>query len=295
MSLLSLNTKGRSLSGRFFSCWSKADCNTQAAAISYFAALSIFPFVVVLITGTGFFFDAFEGGNNAEKEVFATMSEIFSPEMSASVAKLMESFQSQANVGGPIAALVLLYLSSKVFVQIDRALQAIFRLETTQKHSLRRSALQIAARSLRSIGVVFAYGVVVILVFYGGTALYAVESFVKTWLPETELAWGLRSKFLSLTVTTLLFGSIYRLLSRRAIHWKISYGVGLLVAVLWVVGRSIVANLVIGEKYTALGVTGSFLAILVWIYCNSIVLLFGAVLVRVIADEASEAETANAP
>jgi uncharacterized BrkB/YihY/UPF0761 family membrane protein len=44
----------------------KADCSTQAAAISYFSGLSIFPFVVVLITGIGWYFATFETGSNAE-------------------------------------------------------------------------------------------------------------------------------------------------------------------------------------------------------------------------------------
>jgi uncharacterized BrkB/YihY/UPF0761 family membrane protein len=37
-------------------------------------------------------------------------------------------------------------------------------------------------------------------------------------------------------------------------------------------------------------VIGSFMAILVWIYCNSMVLLAGAVLVRVLADGDSDGE-----
>ena len=288
MNMHTLTTKGRNWGRRFCRCWVKADCSTQAAAISYFAGLSIFPFVVVLITGIGWYFATFEMGSNAEREVLKMLAEVISPEMSAAVGNLLASVQSQATVGGPIAAVILLYLSSRVFSQIDRAFQAIFGKKPVQKRSRGRSALSMVARPLRSIVLVLSYGAVVLLVSYGGTALFAVESLIRSWFPEIEGVGRLRSTLFSLGISTVVFGSLYRFLSRAMVRWKLSYGAGLFVAVLWEVGRVMIASLVIGEKYTALGVIGSFMAVMVWVYCNSIALLAGAVLVRVLADGESD-------
>jgi membrane protein len=283
-------TKGRNWGRRFCRCWVKADCSTQAAAISCFSGLSIFPFVAVLITAIGWFFTTFETGNDAEREVLKMLEEVISPEMSAAVGNLLASVQSQAHVGGPIAAVILLYLSSRVFSQIDRAFQAIFGKKLVQKRSAGRSALSMVARPLRSIVLVLSYGAVVLLVFYGGTVLFAVESLIRSWFPDIEGVGRLRATLFSLGISTVVFGSLYRFLSRATVRWKLSYGVGFFVAVLWELGRVMIASLVIGEKYTALGVIGSFMAILVWVYCNSMVLLAGAVLVRVLADGESDGE-----
>ena len=87
---------------------------------------------------------------------------------------------------------------------------------------------------------------------------------------------------------TLVFGGIYRFLSKGPVNRKTCYGTGLLVACLWEIGRIVIAHLVIGERYTALGVVGSFLGILLWIFYNILALLLGAVLVQVISAELAE-------
>lgn len=253
---------------------------TQAAAISYFSALSLFPFLVVLITSVGIFFDTFEKGKNAEAEVMRMLAEVFSSDLADAVSGVLDSFRSQASIGGPLAMLALLYLSSRVFYQIDRAFLQIWKRENPRRHGLRLSATYVLGRRLRSIAIVVGFFVMVLLVFYGGTVLYTLESFLDTWLPEVNSIWSYRSSLVSLVVTTIVFGSIYRILSRGPVSWKLCFLIGLLIAFLWDLGRGALTMLVIGERYTALGVIGSFLAILVWIYYSSVALLFGGVLVR---------------
>src|SRR5210317_616738 len=98
--------KAQVVLGDTFQGWSRADCTTQAAAVSFYAALSLFPFVIVLISGVGLFFELFESGQSAEQTVLRLLSEVFSPEMGSSVANLMQGVQGQAKVSGPIATLV---------------------------------------------------------------------------------------------------------------------------------------------------------------------------------------------
>lgn len=276
----SLREKVRRRVGPIAARWQKADCVTQAAAISYFSALSLFPFLVVLITGVGIFFDTFEQGKSAEAEVMGLLSEVFSPDLAKAVGGVFDSFRSQASIGGPLAMLALLYLSSRVFYQMDRAFLRIWRKDNPRRHGFRRSATYVLGRRLRSIAIVLGFFVIVLLVFYGGTVLYTLESALDTWLPEANPIWSVRSSLVSLAVTTIVFGSIYRILSRGPVTWKLCFSVGLLIAFLWDLGRGALTLLVIGERYTALGVIGSFLAILVWIYYSSLALLFGGVLVR---------------
>lgn len=261
-------------------CWRRADGFTQAAAISYFAALSLFPFLVVLITGVGYFFDAFEQGRSAEKEIMSMLAEVFSKDLAKAVENVLASFRSQASIGGPVAMVALLYLSSRVFFQMDRAFLRIWRWKDSPQHSLKLSATYLVGRRLRSIGIVFGFFLVVLLIFYGGMLLYTLESFIETWVPEANTIWSFRSSIASLVVTTIVFGSIYRLLSRGPVGWRQCFAIGLVIAFLWDLGRGTLAWIVIGERYTALGVIGSFLAILVWIYYSAIALLFGGVLVR---------------
>jgi membrane protein len=55
-----------------------------------------------------------------------------------------------------------------------------------------------------------------------------------------------------------------------------------LAAVVWEIGRMILAAFLIGNKYSAYGVVGSFIAVMLWIYYASTVVFLGAEYVQVI-------------
>lgn len=285
MTWRSVIDNGRRVIGDTYSVWSRSDCTSQAAAVSFYAALSLFPFVIVLISGVGLFFEVFESGQNAEQTVLQLLSEVFSAEMSASVANVMKDVQTKARFSGPIASVVLLYLGSRVFTQIDTAFEHIWDVNG-RKRGFRGSVKEWLITRLRSVAMIGGFGAVGLFVFFGGAVLYTAEAVLNTWFPMAESIWGLRSYLLSLATNTLVFGSIYRVLSKGPVKWKLCFGIGLLVAGVWEIGRIVIASLVIGEKYTALGVAGSFLGILLWIFYNMLALLLGAAFVRVMAARA---------
>jgi membrane protein len=51
--------------------------------------------------------------------------------------------------------------------------------------------------------------------------------------------------------------------------------------VAWEIGRQLLALLIVGKSYTAYGVIGSFIVLMLWFYYASVVLLFGAEFVQV--------------
>ncbi|NNE93266.1 MAG: YihY/virulence factor BrkB family protein [Verrucomicrobiales bacterium] len=281
----------RNFGKQYLGDWTRYECTTQAAAISFYAALSFFPFVVVVISGVGFFFEHFKSGQNAQETVLAALSEIFSPEMSSSVAEILGRVQTEAQVGGPIAAVMLLYLSSRVFVQLDRAFLFIWEARPAPTGSLLFSTGRLLLRRLKSVAFVLVAGIVVIVIFFGITILYAAGSFLETWLPNVGSFLGLGSHLLSVAISGLVFAVIYRILSRGPAGWWLCLRIGLVVAILWEIGRLVLASLVIGEKYTPFGLVGSFLGILVWIFYNVLALLAGAVLVKMMAGDSAARES----
>lgn len=264
--------------------WLRADGTTQAAAISFYAALSLFPFVIVLIFGVGWFFEVFESGQNAEETVLNFLSELFSPEMSSSVAELLNETQADARIGGPVALLALVYLGSRVFTQIDTAFEHIWDVHGKNR-TFRGTLKDWVITRLQSFALIGGFGAVAVFVFFGGSLIYTVEKVLNTWFPDAGSIWGLGSYFASLAANTLVFGGLYRFLSKGPVQWTRCLGIGLVVAIIWEASRIVIANVVIGEKYSALGVVGSFLGILLWIFCNILALLFGAALVRVFTGE----------
>jgi membrane protein len=69
------------------------------------------------------------------------------------------------------------------------------------------------------------------------------------------------------------------------VPWKQAIGGGLVAGVAWEIGRQLLAFLIVGKSYTAYGVIGSFIVLMLWFYYASVVLLFGASFVAVASVE----------
>jgi membrane protein len=60
------------------------------------------------------------------------------------------------------------------------------------------------------------------------------------------------------------------------IRWPEAARGGIAAAVVWEIGRQLLANFVIGGKYSAYGVVGALLAIMLWGYYAATVIFLGA-------------------
>ena len=61
---------------------------------------------------------------------------------------------------------------------------------------------------------------------------------------------------------------------------------GLLAAVVWSIGQSILLSLVVSEQYSAYGIVGALMAVMFWFYYASAVVFLGAEFTRALSAEA---------
>ena len=271
--------------------WFRYECGSLAASVAFYSALSLFPLMIVLVAGVGIFFEFVSGGQDAKATVLEFFSDQVSPEFSQDLVEVFAGVQSGALVNGPLAALGFLITASLAFAQVVRGFDRIWEVRQGRKRGLWSSAGKFAIDRLWSLAMVAGMGALVVLAFFGGMAVYATKEFVEHFVPEMGLIWGTRSYLLSLAGTTLGYGSIYYFLSRGRASWKLSLASGLLAGLLWEIGRGLLGQFVIGQRFSAYGLVGSFLTILLWIYYAAMVLFVGALLVRVLTDERAEIHT----
>ena len=87
----------------------------------------------------------------------------------------------------------------------------------------------------------------------------------------------------SVTVNVLVFTLLYRWLPKVDVRWNEAFRGAVLVAVGWEVGRVVLANVLIGTRYSnAYGAVGSFLAVMLWLYYVSLLLFLGAEYIQVV-------------
>jgi membrane protein len=265
--------------------WFRYECGSLAASVAVYSALSLFPLMMVLVAGVGIFFEFVSGGQDAKAAVLEFFSDQVSPEFSQGLVEVFSGVQSGALLNGPLAALGFFITASLAFAQVVRGFDRIWEVRQGRKRGLWSSAGKFAIDRLWSLAMVAGMGALVVFAFFGGMAVYTAKEFVEHFVPEIGRVWGTRSYLLSLAGTTLGYGSIYYFLSRRRASWKVCLASGLLAGLLWELGRGLLGQFVIGQRFSAYGLVGSFLTILLWIYYAAMVLFVGALLVRVLTDE----------
>ena len=86
----------------------------------------------------------------------------------------------------------------------------------------------------------------------------------------------------SVALNTIVLTFLYRLIPRARVRWTHAAAGGLLVAVVWQIGSQGLSRFIIGGNYSAYGVVGSFIAVMLWVYCASVLLYMGGQLVQVL-------------
>lgn len=259
------------------------ECPSMAAGVAFYAGLSLFPLMLLLIAGVGYFFRFVERGRDAREEILATVSQQLSPQVGEALGQMLGRVQSGALVTGPLAGVVLLFTASVVFLQIDRGFNRIWavRQRPTPK-GVANAVKRMVASRLRSLTMLLGTGLVVVLVFAAGLLLRAGNAVVREWFPASVSLPGLGSLLVGIGVNTLVFFMLYRYLSKEPVGWRLCLGTAVGAALLWEIGRWAMGEFSFGQGFSVYGVIGSFLLVQVWIYYNVMVLFAGAVLVRTV-------------
>lgn len=261
--------------------WSADDGAAMAAATAYYVGLSFFPLLLVLIAGVGWFLENTHLGQDAEQQVVNAIAKNMSQQLADYVAQSIEVLRGRSTVSGPLGLFTMVLTSLAAFAQLDSAFDRIWATpKKHESHGVIRYAIELLQQRGRAFLLLFALGVVVLLVFLAGMILTAVESHTeRIWVP----LWDIVQFAITMTINAAVFTVLYRFLPRVGIRWSEAFHGGLLTAVAWEIGRQLLAVYVARSRYTsAYGVVGAFLAILLWCYYVVAIVLLGAEYVAVL-------------
>lgn len=97
----------------------------------------------------------------------------------------------------------------------------------------------------------------------------------------------------TVVINGLLIGMIYRFLPKVRIRWRDALTGGLLVSIVWLAGQRLLVRFLIGPGYTAYGIVGTFIAVMIWVYYVSAILFLGAEFIEALAIVAGRATKAK--
>ena len=267
--------------------WRHNDANLTAASMAYYAVLSFFPLLMLLIAVLGFALRYSVGAQDARYRLLKLLGESTSPSLESHVEAALGAIQRNASIGGPLGLVVLFLAAIGIFTQLDIAMNRTW--ETAPRHgrSFLRAVRDALFHRLRAFLIMLVLGLLILVAFVADT----VASTVRPWV--ASLAWGgaLWSTARLATgvfVNGALLTLIYKLLPRTHVHWTAAVRGGMLASVLWAVGRQVLGLIVLRGKYTAYGVVGSLMALMLWIYIACCIFFFAAEYVRVVQQDKAE-------
>ncbi len=264
--------------------WFEDDGNMRAASISYFATFSFFPLLLILISALGLVLRFSSGVQDAQQQFLQLLAENTSEVLTGHVEKALMEIRTQATVGGPLGLCTLILAAVGVFTQFDAAFDRIWNVKRSRGKGVVAAVRNALVYRLRAFLMLLGVGFLVIAAFFAGIAASAVRSLTAE-LPGGSTAWTVIQLLTSVMLNCLLFTVIYKVLPKVHLRWSAAARGGIVAAVLWEASRVVLTILVLGKQYTAYGLVGSLVALMLWIYVANSVLLLGAEYVRVIYDE----------
>ncbi|TVQ41717.1 MAG: YihY/virulence factor BrkB family protein [Wenzhouxiangella sp.] len=256
--------------------WLQSQAFIYAAALAFFTVFSIAPVMIVVVAMIGLVL----GERAARGELMEQLQQVLGSE----AAEVVETavINSQIEQSGILPTLIgivaIVAGATTVFAQMQQSLNQIW--DVAPRPSRNSIWLFIKARVL-SLTIVLAIGFVLMVSLLLSVAMRAIMNFAEQWLPIPGWSMVAVEIGISLTVITLLFAAIFKILPDVILGWRDVLAGALITAVLFTVGRSLIAiYLATTATASTYGAAGSLVVLLLWVNYSSLILLFGAAITR---------------
>ncbi|MGH7208223.1 MAG: YihY/virulence factor BrkB family protein [Nitrospiraceae bacterium] len=247
-------------------------CTSLAASLAFFALLSFFPIVFLLLHGVSFFMRLDQLGS----EQLVNFLQGFLPSLGEDIAVEMERV-AEEQVSHVVVFLTFVWFGLQVFYEVDYAVNVVFEVPR-QRNPLITTAISIGLLGL--VGALFILSYLVtqildLLVLYapgfGGMSPLAIAA------NEFLLSYSLPFLLVLAAVTCL-----YRYVPRSRPRWGDAAVGGLVLALLWEGAKHLFSTYVpsltvYSRMYGSLLVVVLFL---LWVYYSAVLLLFSAAIVH---------------
>lgn len=246
---------------------------TLAAAISFYAALSVSPLLVLL------FWCASKLGITDQSKILDQLASYGGPQAAELAQSLLRNLQATPhleNLAGVFGFAVLLISAAGVFTQLRLSLNRIWQDPSQESFSLRNWLI----KRLIAVAMVFVLSLLItaslastsIVTFAG--SVFGRSMWAPLFLEATD-------GMISLLVFSAFFALLFRFLPDRPPGWKEIRIGAFITALLFTLGKTLIGvYLGYSTLSSAFGAAGSLAVFLLWVYYSAAIFLFGAELTQ---------------
>ena len=251
--------------------WRDDHARSVGAALSYYTLFSIGPLLLIVISIAGMVF----GDDAARGEIFATLRDFLGPEGAIAIQGLLESvsLSGKSGLGLAVGAVLLLFGATRVFIELQEALERIWELPVTKDGG----GWALVRQRIVSFGMVLGIGFLLMVSLVANAGLAALGRWWAPLFGGWELLLQAVNLVLSLALATAVFAMIYKLMPRVRIAWRDVWIGAAFTAILFTLGKTLIA-LYIGKSgvTSGFGAAASVVALLLWVYWSAQIFLVGA-------------------
>jgi membrane protein len=262
-----------------YSEWSEDNASRLAAALSFYAALSLAPMLIIALGIAGFVF----GREAATGQLVAEMRTFFGYQRAQIIQDIIASANRPASglVSTIVGTLVLMFGASGVFSALQGGLNTIWDVQRRGGRGL----LGVIKDQSLSFAMVFGIGFLLLVSLVISALLSALGKNLFGDVSAPVIAVQVGNFVLSFFFITILFALMYKILPDVEISWSDVWIGAVITALLFTLGKLALGIYLARSTFaSAYGAAGSFVVILVWIYYSAQIVFFGAELTQVYAN-----------
>ena len=275
--------------------WINDYAPSMGAAISYYTVFSIAPLMIIVIAVAGFVW----GREAVQGEIVGQLSGMIGKQGAEGIQSLIESASqpTQGLVATAISIVVLIIGATTVFAELQSSLDRIWQVPQAPKVS---GIWAIVRSRLLSLGFILGLGFLLLVSLVTSAGLAALGTWINGLFPGWETLLVLINIGLSLTIATVLFAMIFKVMPQAKIGWRDVWTGAVVTAILFEAGKWLI-SLYIGKTSvtSSFAAAGSLVVLLVWVYYSAQIFLLGAEFTWVYANDygsrAKRADIADQP
>jgi membrane protein len=254
--------------------WLERDAFEHAAALAFCTLFSLAPLVIIVVAIVGIIF----GEDAASGQISAAISDLVGAQAAAAVETAVRSSRlEEAGIWPTIFGIgALVFGATTVFAQMQSALNKFWGVISKPTRS---GILRYVMIRLLSLSMVLIIGFLMLTSFVVSVAITGIIEHAQNWIPIPAFAVATIDLAVSLAVTTVLFGMLFKVLPDVYLRWADVWRGAFFTALLFAIGKYCISlYLTHVAPASTYGAAGSLVLVLLWVYYSSLILFFGTCL-----------------
>lgn len=254
----------------------------HGAALAYYTVFAVVPIIYLSLISFG----RFVGQNTMLTIIDKLLHEQVGLEDTSAIMDVMQNvnFEKGSVVMNIVGIIALLLSSSALLASLRTSLNAFLDVEVVFDNRKKQFLHTLGSRGMTVIFLPV-FGLLLILTYFGQTILlsFGQDFFGDLNAVESVILW-LAQHVAAILANVLLFALVFKYLHDGTVEWKLAFAGATVTAILLYIGQLLIKYYLKNYFFgSSIGVPGTILVLLAWMYYSSQIIFLGAKFTKVYA------------